>query len=94
MNDLEHLIKQREELDQQISRLHEEQREQVLKDIRYLMDLHHLSTEDLMISPRRARTQRQAAAPKYRDPVSGATWTGRGRSPRWLEGKDKEAYRI
>jgi DNA-binding protein H-NS len=94
MSDLEQLIKQREELDQQIERLHQEQREEVLNKIRHLMDLHNLSTDDLMIQPRRTRVQRQSVAPKFRDPASGATWTGRGRAPRWLEGKDKEAYRI
>lgn len=31
--------------------------------------------------------------PKYKDPVSGKTWAGRGRLPRWLVG-DKEAYKI
>jgi DNA-binding protein H-NS len=25
--------------------------------------------------------------PKYRDPETGATWTGRGRAPVWLAGK-------
>lgn len=33
-------------------------------------------------------------APKYRDPATGATWTGRGKSPRWLDGKNKDDYRI
>lgn len=38
-------------------------------------------------------------APKYRDPVSGATWTGRGRSPKWVtealaQGKSKESFAI
>ncbi|MGN5476311.1 H-NS histone family protein [Cupriavidus basilensis] len=30
---------------------------------------------------------------KYMDPVTGKTWTGRGRRPRWLEGRE-DAYRI
>jgi DNA-binding protein H-NS len=33
-------------------------------------------------------------AAKYRDPNSGQTWTGRGRSPKWLEGKDKKQFLI
>ncbi|MGE4369350.1 MAG: H-NS family nucleoid-associated regulatory protein [Burkholderiaceae bacterium] len=45
---------------------------------------------------RRAPTARKVAAPakkaakkivvpaKYRDPQTGATWTGRGKAPRWL----------
>ena len=24
--------------------------------------------------------------PKYRDPVSGATWSGRGKTPKWFNG--------
>ena len=31
---------------------------------------------------------------KYRDDATGQTWTGRGRAPKWLEGKDKNAYLI
>jgi DNA-binding protein H-NS len=26
--------------------------------------------------------------PKYRDPASGATWSGKGREPLWIAGKD------
>src|SRR6202008_141481 len=34
-------------------------------------------------------------AAKYRDPISGATWSGRGRAPAWLEGfKDRAAFLI
>ncbi|ACC75793.1 H-NS family nucleoid-associated regulatory protein [Paraburkholderia phymatum] len=34
-------------------------------------------------------------APKYRDPVSGATWSGRGPAPAWLAGaKDRTAFLI
>lgn len=28
---------------------------------------------------------RGSVAPKYRDPASGATWTGRGKQPRWVQ---------
>jgi len=33
-------------------------------------------------------------APKYRDPVSGNTWTGRGKAPKWIEGKDRAPFLI
>ncbi|WP_408220049.1 H-NS histone family protein [Paraburkholderia dilworthii] len=34
-------------------------------------------------------------APKYRDPKSGATWSGRGRAPAWLSGaKDRSRFLI
>ena len=28
-------------------------------------------------------------APKYRDPATGQTWTGRGKAPKWIDGKDR-----
>ena len=31
---------------------------------------------------------------KYRDPATGATWTGRGREPKWIEGKDRAGYLV
>jgi DNA-binding protein H-NS len=39
------------------------------------------------------------AAPKYRDPVSGATWSGRGKVPRWMrhlieQGAKRDDFRI
>lgn len=34
------------------------------------------------------------AAPKYRDNETGETWSGRGRAPRWLAGRDPELFRI
>ena len=39
------------------------------------------------------------AAPKYRDPVSGATWSGRGKLPRWMkhlieQGAKRDDFRI
>lgn len=33
-------------------------------------------------------------APKYRDPVSGNTWTGRGKAPKWIEGQDRAPFLI
>lgn len=36
----------------------------------------------------------QAVAPKYRDPVSGKTWSGRGKEPRWIGGRKKEDFLI
>lgn len=32
--------------------------------------------------------------PKYRDPLSGATWSGRGKPPQWIAGKDRQLFQI
>lgn len=39
-------------------------------------------------------TSGSKVAPKYRDPVSGTTWTGRGRSPTWLGNRNKNDFLI
>ena len=47
-------------------------------------------------------TERRASSPvkpKYRDPATGTTWSGRGRMPVWLSdavkaGKSKDAFLI
>lgn len=31
---------------------------------------------------------------KYRDPISGKDWSGRGLAPKWISGKNKEDYLI
>lgn len=33
-------------------------------------------------------------APLYRDPESGATWSGRGTEPAWIKGRDREAFKV
>ena len=49
--------------------------------------------EDLkLLRPKKARKASSRAkgrkvAPKYRDPDTGDTWSGRGRKPKWLEAK-------
>lgn len=42
--------------------------------------------------PGTANTSKGKAAPKYRDPVTGRTWTGWGRSPEWIKGKDRQQF--
>lgn len=39
-------------------------------------------------------TEKKKVAAKYYDAATGKSWTGRGRLPKWLEGKDLEAYAI
>ncbi|WP_080433623.1 H-NS family nucleoid-associated regulatory protein [Burkholderia ubonensis] len=32
--------------------------------------------------------------PKYRNPITGETWSGRGRAPKWLVGRDRNDFLI
>lgn len=33
-------------------------------------------------------------APLYRDPATGATWSGRGTEPAWIKGRDRLAFKV
>lgn len=97
MTSLQELLKQKEELDAQIEALRKAEVSNVISQIRALMAEYQLSVMDIAgDSGARAPKARKSSsvAPKYRDPVSGATWSGRGRSPTWLQGRDKSEFLI
>ena len=66
-----------------------------IKKIKELMQAHGVTVADLS-SARSAKPAKDKAtvAAQFKNPETGETWTGRGRAPRWLDGKDREAYRI
>lgn len=37
---------------------------------------------------------RSSIAPLYRDPETGATWSGRGTEPAWIKGRDRKAFKV
>jgi DNA-binding protein H-NS len=54
---------------------------------------------DVKKAPRKALKKRKAAfkgtqPPMYRNPETDATWSGFGRIPGWIAGKDREQFRI
>jgi len=62
----------------------------VITQIKGLIAQHQLSAGDLGFHSRagtavKMRDGRGRFAPRYLDPVSGSTWNGRGRKPRWLD---------
>ncbi|MBN3767850.1 H-NS family nucleoid-associated regulatory protein [Burkholderia sp. Ac-20365] len=78
----------------------------VIAKIRDIMEKHGLTTADIDAhiggAKRRGRkpgvkaaAQTSTSAAKYRDPKSGATWTGHGRAPAWIaSAKDRNKYLI
>lgn len=60
-----------------------------------IMKEYGLTISDLGVSSKAKSTKvREPVAIKYRDEATGETWTGRGRSPRWLDGKNKDDYLV
>jgi DNA-binding protein H-NS len=53
-----------------------------------------ITPEELGFSSKRSTSRKTGGLPpKYRDPKTGATWSGRGRAPAWL-GKRRERFLI
>lgn len=66
-----------------------------IQKIKDLMQLHGITVEDLTTGGRaKPAKAKGTVAAQFNNPETGETWTGRGRAPRWLDGKDKEQFRI
>jgi len=64
-----------------------------IQQIHAIMSTYGLTVDDLTRTTGKSR-QGQTVAPKYRDPATGATWTGRGKAPKWIDGKDRAQFAI
>ena len=66
-----------------------------IKKIKDLMQLHGVTVGDLSSARVAKATKAKGSfAAQFKNHETGETWTGRGRAPRWLAGKDKEQFRI
>ena len=83
---LSELMAQKSALDQAINEARAADKAQATARVRQLMAEHGLTVADLTTkaSTKHGGTGKKVA-PKYRDPVSGATWSGRGLKPKWLQ---------
>jgi len=96
-------------LEKQAAALADKQASLGLEKIRGLMQKHGLGLDDIerFLGKRRgrkpsakaadgaARGRTASVAPKYADPKTGATWSGRGRAPAWIKDvKDRTRFLI
>ncbi len=97
MTTLKDLMAQKEALEKQIAETRTRELSDAIRQVRSLIEAHGLTQKDVFeTGSRGAKTRMKASkvAAKYRDPLSGKEWTGRGKAPRWLDGKDKMQYLI
>jgi DNA-binding protein H-NS len=69
----------------------------VVADIRQKTAEYVLTAQDLgfAVAAKRGRPPKKAPLPaKYQDPKSGNTWSGRGKPPKWIVGKNRERFLI
>lgn len=91
-NSYKELLAQREALEAQIEAARKQEVSDVVAKVRSLVADYGLTAGDIFAAKRTYKTS--ASEPKFRDPTTGKTWTGRGKPPDWIKGKDRSAYVI
>lgn len=103
------LLAQKAALDKKIAQARKREIAAVVKQINALIEQYGLTPQELRfpkrstasgevaptkpVARKKAKPATSSVAPKYRNPETGDTWSGRGRAPKWIVG-DKEEYLI
>lgn len=88
------LLAQKAKLEEQLESVRVKELEAVIQQVRQTVHEYGLTAEDIGLASKRGRgASKKTVAPKYRDPKTGATWSGRGRAPAWI-GKNRDKFLI
>ncbi|MFM0736865.1 H-NS histone family protein [Paraburkholderia xenovorans] len=88
------LTAQLEKLHKEVAVAREKEIAQAIADIKQKIAEYDLTAEELGFSGKSKAQRKPASVAKYRNPKTGETWSGRGRSPGWLAGKNRERFLI
>lgn len=96
MTTYKELLQQREALELQIAEARQREIAQAVSQVRALVAQFELTAQDVFPSGKSRSTAAAVnkVAPKYSDPTTGKTWTGRGKAPKWIEGQERSQYLI
>jgi len=94
MSSYKDLLAQRELLDKQIKEAITREKADGIAKAKVIIDQYGLSASDLFSRKAGVKSGGGKVAPKYRNPSNGDTWTGRGKAPKWIDGKDRSNYLI
>jgi len=86
------------DLQAQAEQVRREERQQAIDMAKTMISTYDITARDLGLDKapkvKTGPKPGNKVVPKYRDPASGATWSGRGKTPRWINGADRSAYAI
>ena len=97
MATLQELIAQKEALDKLIQDTRQTELAGAINKVKSLVAEFGLTQADvfgLTREPKKTKSAGVKVAAKYRDPVSGKEWSGRGLAPKWMQGKEKSTFLI
>ncbi len=96
MSSLKDLLTQIETLQNQVAEVRQKEVGDAISKVRAMIDEYQLTARDVFPSGKTKSSTKKTGkvAAKYRDPLTGNTWSGRGLAPKWLAGKNKADYLI
>ncbi|MDN7182636.1 H-NS histone family protein [Caballeronia sp. SEWSISQ10-4 2] len=94
MPSLNELLARRETLQQELEQARQQEAERTLREIVAKMREYKITLQELMGTKAQAPMVPPAANAKYRDPATGAIWSGRGRVPQWIVDKSRADFLI
>ena len=96
MSNYKALIARKAELDRLIEETRKAEQSGAIAEARALIAEFGLTSEDVFGGKVRKASAAKGTKveAKYRDPATGATWTGRGRAPVWIADKDRSFFII
>lgn len=94
MSSYKELLAQRELLDKQIKEAIQREKADGIAKAKLIIEQYQLTAADLFSRKAAAKSSGGKVAPKYRNPATGETWTGRGKAPKWIEGRDRSNFAI
>jgi DNA-binding protein H-NS len=94
MSSYKELLAQREQLDKQIKEAVAREKADGIAKAKLIIEQYDLSASDLFSRKAGGKSAGGKVAPKYRNPSTGETWTGRGKAPKWIDGRDRSSFLI
>ncbi|HMN19855.1 MAG TPA: H-NS histone family protein [Ottowia sp.] len=95
MTSYKELLQQQQALAVQIEEARKRELADAIARVRAEVAEYGLTPDDIFSGRKSAKRAAGAkVAPKYRNPLTGQTWTGRGKAPKWIEGKDRSQFAI
>ena len=85
------LLSQKEELDRLIAQARKNESVEALATVRRLIKEFNFTAQQVF--PWEPATKVKAPI-KYYDPDTGSKWSGRGKPPKWIVGKDYDQYLL
>lgn len=92
MSSYAELLAQKRLLDEQIANARKAESEQALQTVLQLVQEFGFTAQQVF--PWKPSKSKKKVEAKYRDLETGATWSGRGKPPQWIAGKDRTPFVI